>query len=85
MPTKDDLTQKQKDYAVFLPALSSFYSRDVSKQQLDPNYIDPARVPKDFEHGVEGLNWMNKQEGYFTYHWSLYSAGHADLNLNKIG
>ena len=85
MPTKDDLTQKQKDYAVFLPALSSFYSRDVSKQQLDFNYIDPARVPQDFENGVEGLNWMNKNEGYFTYHWSLYSAGHADLNLNKIG
>ena len=83
MATTDDLTSKQKDYAVFLPALSSFYARDVSKQQLDPNYIDPARVPQDFEHGVEGLNWMNKNEGYFTYHWNLYSAGHADLNVNK--
>ena len=40
MATKDDLTAKQKDYAEFLPALSSLYARDVSKQQLDPNYID---------------------------------------------
>ena len=83
MPTYDDLTSKQKDYAVFLPALSSFYSRDVSKQRLDPNYIDPARVPSQFENGIEGINWLNKEEGYFTYKWSLYSAGHADIDINK--
>ncbi len=83
MATYDDLTSKQKDYAVFLPALSSFYSRDVSKQRLDPNYIDPARVPAKFENGIEGMNWLNSQQGYFTYKWSLYSAGHADLDVNK--
>ena len=65
--TIDNLTSKQKDYAVFLPALSSFYSRDVSKQRLDPNYIDSARVPSQFENGIEGINWLNKEEGYFTY------------------
>lgn len=83
MATIDNLTSKQKDYAVFLPALSSFYSRDVSKQRLDPNYIDPARVPSQFENGIEGINWLNKEEGYFTYKWSLYSAGHADLDINR--
>lgn len=83
MATYDDLTSKQKDYAVFLPALSSFYSRDVSKQRLDPNYIDPLRVPSQFENGIEGINWLNKEEGYFTYKWSLYSAGHADIDINK--
>ena len=81
--TIDDLTSKQNDYAIFLPALSSFYSRDVSKQRLDPNYIDPARVPAKFENGIEGMNWLNSQKGYFTYKWSLYSAGHADLDVNK--
>ncbi len=80
---RDNLTATQSDYAVFLPALSSFYSRDVSKQRFDPNYIDPARVPSDFENGVEGLNWLNADQGYFTYKWSLYSAGHADLNTAK--
>ena len=79
----DNLTVKQKDYAVFLPALSSFYSRDVSKQRLDPNYIDPNRIPTNFENGIEGMNWLNDQVGYFTYKWSLYSAGHADLDVSK--
>jgi hypothetical protein len=83
MATYDNLTAKQKDYAVFLPALSSFYSRDVSKQRLDPTYIDPARIPAKFENGIEGMNWLNDQVGYFTYKWSLYSAGHADLDVNK--
>lgn len=79
----DDLTSKQSDYAVFLPALSSFYSRDISKQRSNPNYIDPARIPTGFENGIEGMNWLNDQQGYFKYKWSLYSAGHADLDLNK--
>ena len=82
MPTKDDLTQKQKDYAVFLPALSSFYSSIVGKIKND-NYIDLNRMPINFENGVEGLDWMDRANGYFMYHWSLYSAGHADLNLSK--
>jgi hypothetical protein len=79
---RDNLTAKQKDYAVFLPALSSFYSSDVSKQRLNPNHISSKRIPADFENGIEGLNWLNDQEGYFTYKWSLYSAGHAALDVN---
>jgi hypothetical protein len=79
----DNLTSKQKDYAVFLPALSGFYATYVGKQRHDPNYVDPARVPADFENGIEGLNWLNPDAAYFPYHWSLYSAGHAELDVNK--
>lgn len=79
----DNLTAKQKDYAVFLPALSGFYATYVGKQRHDPNYVDPARIPKDFDRGVEGLNWLNPDEAYFPYHWALYSAGHAELDVNK--
>ena len=90
---RDDLTAKQKDYAVFLPALSGFYATYVGKQRHpDPNnpkydngkYIGDSRVPKDFETGVEGLNWLNKDEAYFPYKWALYSAGHAELDVNKF-
>ena len=81
---RDNLTAKQNDYAVFLPALSGFYATYVGKQRHDPTYVDPARVPTDFEHGVEGMNWLNADQGYFTYKWSLYSAGHADLDTTKI-
>ena len=35
----DNLTAKQKDYAVFLPALSGFYATYIGKQRHpDPNY-----------------------------------------------
>jgi hypothetical protein len=80
---RDDLTSKQLDYAVFLPALSGFYATYVGKQRHDPNYVDPARIPSDFENGIEGLNWLNPDAAYFPYHWALYSAGHAELDVNK--
>jgi len=79
-----NLTNEQKDWAVFLPALSSFYGTYVGKQRADPNYVDPKRVPVGFESGIEGLNWLNPKEAYFPYHWALYSAGHADLDVNKV-
>jgi hypothetical protein len=83
-----DLTSAQNDYALFLPALSSFYATYVGKQRYpDPVkglYIDPARIPSNFTNGVESLNWLNPQQGQFEYHWSLYSAGHADLDTNKF-
>ena len=80
----DNLTSKQSDYAVFLPALSSFYGTYVGKQRHDPNYIDSTRMPADFENGMEGLNWLNPDKGYFPYQWALYSAGHANLDVNKF-
>ena len=82
--TIDNLTSKQKDYAVFLPALSSFYGTYIGKQRHDPNHVDPARIPAKFENGMEGLNWLNDKEGYFPYKWALYSAGHANLDTNKF-
>lgn len=81
--SRDDLTSKQQDFALFLPALSGFYATYVGKQRHDPNYVDPARVPADFETGVEGLNWLNRDAAYFPYKWALYSAGHAELDVNK--
>jgi hypothetical protein len=78
-----DLTAAQKDYAVFLPALSGFYSTYVGKQRHGP-YVDPARIPANFTNGIEGMNYLNKKEGMFHYKWSLYSAGHANLDTTKF-
>jgi hypothetical protein len=77
-----NLTETQKDYAVFLPAVSSFYSTFVGKQRFG-NYVDPARIPAGFNNGIEGLNFFDPEKGYFYYKWGLYSAGHAELDLNK--
>jgi hypothetical protein len=79
----DNLTSKQKDYAIFLPALSGFYANYIGRQRHDPNYVEPTRVPADFENGIEGMNYLNPEKAYFPYRWSLYSAGHAELDTNK--
>lgn len=69
-------------YAVFLPAISSFYSTYVAKQRLD-NFVPLNRIPAGFDRGIEGMNFLNPEEGYFTYKYGLYSAGHAQLDLQK--
>ncbi len=81
MIEQHDLTAAQKDYAVFLPAVSSFYSTYIGKQRFDP-YIPPTRMPQGIPD-MEQLNWLNPQKGLFPYKWSLYSAGHANLDLTK--
>ena len=77
-----DLTSTQNDYAVFLPATSGFYATFIGKQRYG-NYVDPARIPKSFTNGVESLNYLEPDKGLFYYNWCLYSAGHANLDLNK--
>ena len=79
---QNNLTSKQQDYAVFLPAISGFYATYIGKQRFDPNNVDAARMPKGIAH-MEELNWLNSQQALFPYRWSLYSAGHADLDLSK--
>ena len=77
-----NLTATQNDYAVFLPATSGFYATFVGKQRFG-NYVDPTRIPASFKSGVEGLNYLEPDKGEFYYYWCLYSAGHANLDLDK--
>ena len=88
--TQDNLTAKQlgldgqSQYAVFLPAISGFYATFIGKQRDPVNgpYVDPARFPQGITD-MEQLNWLNAQQALFPYKWSLYSGGHANLDLNK--
>jgi hypothetical protein len=88
--SQDNLTAKQlgpnglSQYAVFLPAISGFYATFVGKQRDRVNgpYVDPARMPPGIQD-MEQMNWLNDQKGLFPYKWSLYSGGHANLDLNK--
>lgn len=79
---QDNLTSKQSDYAVFLPAISGFYATFIGKQRATGNYVDPARMPANIKD-MEQMNWLNSQRSLFPYRWSLYSAGHANLDLTK--
>ena len=77
-----NLTPLNRDYACFLPAISSFFSTYVSKQQ-HTEFVPKERIPAGFDRGIEGMNFLNSEEGYFVYQNGLFSAGHAKLDLKK--
>ena len=77
-----NLTKSQQDFAIFLPAISSFYSTYIGKQQSDPNSVPASRMPKGIPD-MEMMNFFNPKDGLFQYRWGLYSAGHANLDLSK--
>ena len=52
-----NLTPLQKDYAVYLPAISSFYSTYIAKQRLG-EFVPNDRIPKGFDRGIEGMNFL---------------------------
>lgn len=85
--SQDNLTAKQtgpdgrSQWAVFLPAISGFYATFVGKQRNE-HYVDPARFPQGLTD-MEQINWLNSQKALFPYRWSLYSGGHANLDLTK--
>ena len=76
-----NLTAAQQDYAIFLPAISGFYATYIGKQRSF-DYVEKSRMPVGIPD-MEQLNWLNPQKGLFPYRWSLYSAGHANLDLAK--
>jgi hypothetical protein len=81
---QDNLSAKQHpDWALFLPAVSSFYISGLGKQRKGEQYFDQARIPAQFNGDVEKLNFLNSKEGLYYYKWGLYSAGHANLDTTK--
>ena len=83
--TQEHLGEKSRDFAVFLPAISNFFNTFISKQRVTKGaHIPTERIPEGFDRGVEGLNFINPEEGYFTYPTALYSAGHACLDMEKV-
>ena len=87
---QDNLTDKLigpdglSKYAVFLPAISSFYTAYIGRQKHQTRgFIPDERIPAGFDKGIAGLDWMNKSDGYFYYKHNLYSAGHANLDVTK--
>ena len=82
---QEHLGDYSRDFAVFLPAISNFYNTFISKQRVtEGKHISAERIPNGFDRGVEGLNFINPKEGYFTYPTALYSAGHACLDMDKV-
>lgn len=70
-------------YAKYLPAISGFYTTHLGKDLSDPTFVPQERLPKKFEFGLQGLNFLDEEYSYFNYKYGLYSAGHAERNLTK--
>lgn len=70
-------------WAKYLPAISGFYTTHLGKDISTKGFVSEDRMPKKFEHGLQGLNFLDEQKGYYSYNYSLYSAGHADRNLSR--
>jgi len=81
--TQVNLTATQNpEWALFLPALSSFFISGLGKQREGNNYFEKARLPIGIPD-TEVLNFLNSKQALFPYKWALYSAGHADLTSYK--
>ena len=76
-----DLGKTQKDYAVYLPAISSFYTKQLDK--IVNKVPNESRTPAGFELGNEGLDFLKNKDSYYHYPYGLYSAGHAHLDITK--
>jgi len=68
------------EWALFLPAVSSFFITGLGKQREGEEYFEKSRIPAGFNGDVECLNFLNSKQGLYTYKWGLYSAGHANLD-----
>ena len=60
--TVQNLTESNRDYAVFLPSISGFYNAFISKQQHE-EYVPKDRIPVEFENGIQGMLFLNADEG----------------------
>lgn len=75
--------QDRGGWAKYLPAISGFYTTQLGYDLADENFTPKSRIPAKFEFGVQGINFLKKEESYFYYGYGLYSAGHAERNLAK--
>ncbi len=70
-------------WAKYLPAISGFYTTHLGYLKNIPDYVPEDRCPAGFEHGLNGIDFLNPKESYYHYKYGLYSAGHAERKLDK--
>lgn len=79
-----NLTERQEhgQWALFLPAISTYYVRQLAKLNETPDVYGKDRWPKGLRGDHKQLNFLDP-DSYFYYKWGLYSAGHANRNVEK--
>ena len=76
-----DLTSEHEvmEWAIFLPALSTYYVKQYAKFLDTPDAYGKDRWPTTLTNGPEGMNFLNPEGSDYYYKWGLYSAGHAKI------
>lgn len=69
---------------VYLPATSNAYVRMVSGYTQNLEGPRKGQLPSFLKHGYDSLNFLDQDKGDFTLTHSLFSAGHATLDLTKL-
>lgn len=77
-PNGRNLAATQNDFSIFLPSISMIYAKIVSMEKYDVREYLPNGLP----NGLSDLDFLNPNNNLFYYPAALYSAGHAELNLN---
>ena len=72
-----NLAEPQKDYAVFLPSISSIYAIYASKTKYELR----NKLPDCMVNGMKDLDFLDPNNPFFYYPAALYSAGHANINM----
>ena len=65
---QDNLTNKQSDYALFLPAIGGHFSTAIGQERFDKYEESRNRFPQGMTT-MENLNWWNSTDGMFPYKW----------------
>ena len=80
-----NLTKEQKDYAIFLPALSGFFATFVGKQRREV-YVDNARIQFEFVSDEYGNNQSSNLAKYYLarLHFDEKDYLAATSYLNEI-
>mgnify|MGYP004207927377 CR=1 FL=1 len=53
-----NLTNRNEDFAVFLPAISGIYAKFMSDYQA--NKLPPERIPQGLPKGLDSLKFLNE-------------------------
>ena len=69
MQPSKNYTELNRDYAIFLPSISTFYNNTLSKyRRFGSEFIPDERIPREFEHGVMGTDFLNQSgDTYYNY------------------
>ena len=70
-------------YSIYLPAISGFYTRQINQVRKNSDFYAEERIPEGLEKGIDGLDFLKKKDSYYYCKYGLYSAGHAQLDLER--